>query len=141
MSTRHLSIRLDEDLFDLLQARSRQTGQTISHLTKTLLEEGLRMERHPGIIFRPGPIGRRPGLVGGPDVWEVMRVLRGMDARGEDAVQQTASSTGLTPEQVHAAAGYYADYPDEIDDWIRRVEEEAAEAEAAWQRRQDLLGV
>lgn len=139
MATRHLSLRIDADTFDLLQARSRQAGQTLSHLAKTLLDEGLRMEMHPGVIFRPGPAGRRPGLIGGPDVWEVMRVFTGVDDRGEEAVQQTAVLTGLTEEQVRTAARYYADYPAEIDDWIRRVDEEAARAEAAWHRQQDLL--
>ena len=139
MSTRHLSLRIDSETFDLLQARSRQSGQTLSHLAKTLLEEGLRMETHPGIVFRPGPAGRRPALIDGPDVWEVIRVFRGIEARGEDAVQQTTQLTGLTPEQVRRAARYYADFRDEIDDWIRRLDEEAERAEAAWQRQQDLL--
>lgn len=139
MTTRHLSLRIDSDTFDRLQTRSRQAGQTVSHLAKTLLEEGLRMESHPGIVFRPGPAGRRPGLVGGPDVWEVIRVFTGIDARGEDAVRETASLTGLTAEEVRRAAQYYADYRDEIDDWVRRVDEEATRAEAAWERQQDLL--
>lgn len=138
MSTRHLSLRIDSETFDHLQARSRQAGQTVSHVAKTLLEEGLRMENHPGIVFRPGPAGRRPGLIGGPDIWEVIRVFTGVDGRGEDAVRQTAQLTGLTPEQVRRAGRYCADYPDEIDDWMRRVDEESARAEAAWQRQQDL---
>ncbi len=139
MSTRHLSLRVESETFDLLQARSRQAGQTLSHLAKTLLQEGLRMDAHPGIVFRPGPAGRRSGLVGGPDVWEVIHVFTEVDARGDEAVRQAALLTGLTPEQVRIAARYYADYPSEIDDWIRRVDEEATRAEAAWLRHQDLL--
>jgi hypothetical protein len=38
-----------------------------------LIEEGLRTEEFPGIAFRQGPTGRRVGLVGGPDVWEIAR--------------------------------------------------------------------
>ncbi len=140
MSTRHLSLRIDSEIFDRLQARSRQAGQTLSHVAKTLLEEGLRMEAHPGIIFRPGPAGRRPGLIAGPDIWEVVRVFTGVDAGGGDeAVRQAAMLTGLTPEQVRIAARYYADYPDEIEEWIRRMDDEAERAEASWQRQQDLL--
>ena len=34
---------------------------------------------------------------------------------------------------------YYADYRDEINEWSHRVDEEAAAAEAAWRREQELL--
>ena len=39
------------------------------------MDEALRTEEHPGITFRAGPTGRRAGLVGGPDVWEVIDTL------------------------------------------------------------------
>ncbi|MCL4370170.1 MAG: hypothetical protein M1380_04600 [Chloroflexi bacterium] len=68
-----------------------------------------------------------------------MRVIRGIGAHGEDALDRTAELSGLAPEQVRIALRYYTDHRDEIDDWIRRVDEEAARAEAAWRREQDLL--
>ncbi len=139
MPTRHISFRIEDDTFKRLELRSRQMGQTRSHLAKTLLEEGLRMEAHPGIVFRSGPAGRRPGLAGGPDVWEIARVLKAVDAQGEGAIRRTAEVIGLAPEQVGVAVRYYAEYRNEIDDWIRRVDEEAARAEAAWRREQELL--
>lgn len=122
-----------------LDARSRQTGQTRSRLAKTFIEEGLRMEAHPGIVFRPGPVGRRPALAAGPDVWELIRFLKGLDARGEEAVRQAAKSLSLTPTEIQTAIRYYADYGDEIDAWIGRVEERAEREEAAWLREQGLL--
>lgn len=97
------------------------------------------MEAHPGIIFRSGPAGRRPGLAGGPDVWEVVRVFQGVEAQDEEGLRRTAERTGLTPERVRVALRYYAGYRDEIDAWIRRVDEEATQAETAWRREQDLL--
>lgn len=97
------------------------------------------MEAHPGIIFRSGPAGRRAGLAGGPDVWEVVRILRGSDAHGMEAIHRTAELMGLSPEQVSLVVRYYAEYPEEIDDWIARIDDEAEQAEAAWQREQDLL--
>lgn len=137
--SRHLSLRLEADTFERLEAQSRRAGQSRSQLAKTLLEEGLRMEAHPGIVFRSGPAGRRPGLAGGPDIWEVVRVFTGVEAQGEQALTRIAELTGLAPGQVRIALRYYADYREEIDDWIRRVEEEADRAEAAWRREQDLL--
>lgn len=97
------------------------------------------MEAHPGIVFRPGPGGRRPGLAGGPDIWEIVRVFQGIETRGEQAVRQIAGLSGLTSSQVRTAVGYYAEYPDEIDAWIQRVDEVAAQSEMVWRREQDLL--
>lgn len=62
-----------------------------------------------------------------------------MKRPGEEAVARTAKLTGLAPDQIRIAMRYYAEYPKEIDDWMRRVDEEADEAEAAWRRQQDLL--
>jgi hypothetical protein len=140
MATRHLSLRIDSETFDELTARSREAGQTRSHLAKTLLEEGLRMQAHPGIVFRPGAAGRRPALADGPDVWMVARILRDVESRGEAALCETAELTGLHPSQVAKVARYYAQYQDEIDEWLRRLDEEADRAEAAWRREQTLLG-
>jgi hypothetical protein len=86
------------------------------------------MDAHPGIVFRPGPAGRRAGLVGGPDVWEVVRVLRDVEARDEAAIAMTAKLTGLAIHQVRAAARYYQEFTDEVDAWIAEVDREAEEA-------------
>jgi hypothetical protein len=138
MATGHLSIRLDLGTIERLDAESKRSGRTRSELARTLIEEGLRMERHPGIVFRSGPSGRRPGLAGGPDVWEVIRVFREVSS-GEQRVEDTASLTGLSPSQVMAAARYYAEFADEINAWISRIDEEAASAESLWRREQTLL--
>ncbi len=139
MSSRHLSVRLDADTFAELDMESRRTGESRSQLAKRLLEEGLRMAAHPGIVFRSGPAGRRPGLADAPDVWEVIRLFLGLSP-AEDRIQQTAELSGLTPVQVRAAIGYYAEFADEINAWIRRVDEEATRAETRWRRERSLLG-
>lgn len=41
---------------------------------------------------------------------------------------------------VRAALRYYAAFTEEIDGWIRRNEDEADAAEAAWLRERALLG-
>jgi hypothetical protein len=138
--SRHLSIRLEADTFRRLDAQSRRSGQTRSRTAQTLLEEGLRMESHPGVLFRSGPAGRRPGLVGGPDLWEVVRVFRGIESCGEEAVRRTATLTGLSEDQVRVALRYYAALPAEIDAWIARLDEASAEGEATWSRECELLG-
>ena len=93
------------------------------------------MERHPGIVFRSGPAGRRAGLMSGPDVWEVVRAAVGYERTREDVAEQA----GLTPEQVGVALRYYVEHSNEIEDWIRMVDEEAERAEADWRSEQQLL--
>ena len=48
------------------------------------------MDDHPGIVFRDGTAGRRAGLAGGPDVWEVIGALRSTGLEGNEAIQATA---------------------------------------------------
>lgn len=97
------------------------------------------MEAHPGIVFRSGTAGRRAALADGPDIWVVARVFRDMVGSFDEAVANTAELTELGPHQVRVAARYYSEYRNEIDEWLRELDEEAERAHAAWQREQDLL--
>jgi hypothetical protein len=132
------SIRLSPQLAAELELRA-ASGIPRSELINRFALEGLRMDAHPGIVFRAGPAGRRPGLVGGPDVWEVARLLREVEPRGEAAIPVTAEATGLTVEQVTAALNYYAAFRDEIDEWIEDIDREAEWMEQAWRQRADVL--
>jgi hypothetical protein len=58
---------------------------------------------------------------------------------GDASVRAAADWLGLAPRKVEAAVRYYADYRDEVDAWIDRVDRDAAEAEAAWRRRRSAL--
>ncbi len=139
MATRHLTLRLDADLVDRLDERSQQAGRKRPELIARYVDEGMRMEDHPGIVFRSGPAGRRAALAAGPDAWEIIRVVRNVKGSGEAAVGQAAEWLGLSREQVDIAVRYYSEYPDEIDRWIDRVDEEARRAQQIWDRRQDAL--
>ena len=77
------------------------------------------MDAYPGIAFRDGPSGRRPVVLGGPDVWEVIQVFQ---AEGQD-VKATAEYLGIRPGLVDAAAKYYASNTSAIDDRIAINEE------------------
>jgi len=139
MTDQHLSIRVSSATLNLLDSESRRAGQSRSALARTLLEEGLRIAAHPGITFRPGPVGRRPGLVDGLDIWEIASVFTRMPESGEELVARVCELTELSERQVRTALRYYAEYPEEIDEWIRRNDELADRAEAAWLREQALL--
>jgi len=79
------------------------------------------------------------GLAGGPDVWEVIVAIRHSGHEGEAALEAVAGSGNLTAIQVRAAVRYYAEYPAEVDERIRRHVEEADAAEERWRREQNAL--
>ena len=138
-AARQFSARMDASLLDRLERRGARAGLNKSRLAERYIDEGLRIEDHPGIVFRDGPAGRRPGLAAGPDVWEVIGVLNGSPERGETAVAYTADYLNLPLAHVRSAIGYYAAYPAEIDAWIVRNDQDAEAAEAAWRREQVAL--
>jgi hypothetical protein len=135
-----LSIRFDEQLLARLRRRAQGSpGATVSGLAQRLVDEGLRMAEHPGIVFKDGPSGRRAALAFGPDVWEVVKVLRELDERGGSALPAAAEVLGLSESKVRVAMHYYSAYSDEIDAEVAQADAESAAAEAAWQAEQRLL--
>ena len=113
-------------------------------VTNLFVDEALRSEDHPGVTFRSGPTGRRAGLVGGPDVWEVIDTLLTLREQEsgltDDAlVTATAEAIGLSERKVGIAVGYYAEYRDEIDERIEGNRQATREAETAWKAQQALL--
>jgi hypothetical protein len=138
-TARQFSARLNASLVDRLERRGARAGLNKSRLAERYIDEGLRMEDHPGVVFRDGPTGRRAALAGGPDVWEVIAAVRGSGLDGEKALAAAAEWGSLSLAQVRAAVHYYAEYPREIDERIARNVEEADAAEQQWRREQHAL--
>jgi hypothetical protein len=139
MPSRAFSARWNADLLDRLERLSEAAGMNKSRLAERYVEEGIRMDEHPGIVFRPGPTGRRAGLARGPDVWEVIMTLQSVEERGEKAIVAAAEALDLGVHQVRVAMRYYGAYPDDIDARIESTVGGAEEAEAAWRREQSAL--
>ncbi len=132
-------IRIGLRTLATLRDRSKQRGEPLSRLAERYIEEGLRADDHPGIVFRGGPAGRRAGLAGGPDVWEVVGALRSAPERGEGRVAALAERLGLSEARVRTAIRYYSEYPKEIDAWLAANDSEAERLEAALARERELL--
>jgi hypothetical protein len=115
------------------------TASSTSSLAQRLIDEGLRMADHPGVIFKDGPTGRRAALASGPDVWEVIKFLREIDERGPAALDAAADALALDQGRVSAAVSYYADFPEEIDAEIAEADEASERAERAWQLQRRLI--
>lgn len=132
-------MRLEARTLTSLEARGRLRGETKTRVAARLIDEGLRMEEHAGIVFRDGPSGRRAALPAGPDVWELVETLHNTGEKGEQAIAATAEWGSLSVAQVRAAVRYYADYRQEIDERIRLNREEADRRRDGWQRAEEAL--
>jgi hypothetical protein len=77
-----------------------------------LLEEGLRMERFPGIDFRWTPSGRKAHVTGtGLAAWEMHLIWT---SHGRDVGKVRRHYPHLTAAQLQAGARYIEAHPDEI---------------------------
>jgi hypothetical protein len=123
---------------------SANPGMSLSSAANRLVDEALRMSEHPGIVFRPGPTGRRAALAGGPDVWEVVRAVKSAHAAEpglpeNDLISLVTDNTGTLARLIRIAIRYWASYPDEIDTEIAVAHAAEDAAEQAWRREQHLL--
>jgi hypothetical protein len=125
----NVSVRLDDALAERLRMRARAAGESLSERLRRYAEEGARREEHPLIMFRDGPTGRRAGLLGGPDVWEVAMWLEDL-ATDPDPVAALVEDSILTRPQIDAALRYRAAYPEEIVARIELHRRETASAES-----------
>lgn len=117
-----------------LERRARVTRVPKTALADRYIEEGLAMDTYPGIVFRDGPSGRRPAVIGGPDVWEVIQVFLAEDRNA----RATSENLNLRPGLVEAALAYYADNQEEVDEWIQANRIMMDEAAVAFERRQAI---
>jgi hypothetical protein len=119
-------------------------GMSLSSAANRLVDEALRMSEHPGIMFRPGPTGRRAALAGGPDVWELVRAVKSArstepELADDGLLNLVADNTGTPLRLIRAAVRYWASYPDEIDAEITAANAAEQAAEQAWHREHQLL--
>jgi uncharacterized protein (DUF433 family) len=128
-------MRLNHETLSRLDERAGELGLTRSRLAEAYLEEGLRMDRHHGIVFRQRPSGRQPMLAGTRlSVKDVVLTYRD----NANSVEETADYLGKPVHFIQAALDYYADYKGEVDSWIEDDERLAEREHAAWLRRQQI---
>jgi uncharacterized protein (DUF433 family) len=134
--SRPRSFRLPDTLLASLQGRARERGESANALAERYLEEGLRRDDHPLIVFREGAAGRRAALVGTRlDVAQVIDTLRESD----NSVEATATYLAIPEQHVRAAVRYYADFRVEVDEWREHTRAVAEREEESWRREQAIL--
>jgi len=102
------------------------------------------MDEFPGMVFRGGAMGRRAGLVAGPDVWEVARAIRSARATEPQLAEHVllelvSGNTGVRPRLARLAIDYWAAYPAEVDALIDHADRIEAELLEAADRKHGLL--
>ena len=132
----HLSFRFSASTLERLDARAHEVRETRTGLAERYVEEGLRMDEHPGIGFAGGPAGRRAVVLGtGLDVWEVVATVK----QNHGSVDAAARYLELPVAPVRGAIRYYAAFRGEIDDILARQASIAERERAAVERERIAL--
>lgn len=135
-SKQGVSFRFDPHTVERLKQRSHEVGASQAALAERYIEEGMRMDEHPGISFRDGGSGRRPAVLGTRlDVAQVIETLR----QNDNSIAETADYLDLAPAQVEAAVRYYASFTAEVDEWIEQSRAIAERERELWRRREEAL--
>ncbi len=112
------SFRLPAETVARLDARASLLGSTRTTIAERLLEEGLRLVEHPGIVFTDGAQGERRATLAGSrlDVWMVVETIRA----NANSTEAAAAYHDVPRTWIETAARYFAAFPDEIDAEIGR---------------------
>ncbi|MDK3255973.1 hypothetical protein [Blastococcus capsensis] len=139
------SIRFDDLVTERLSLYvARHPGLTRSAVAARYVDEGLRMDEHPGVLFREGPAGRRATVVGGPDVWEIIRAVKAAragepDLSDDDLLTMLQDNTGVPRRMTRIALDYWGAYPEEVDARVAYADQAEADRAAAADRTESLL--
>ena len=130
------SFRFEPRLLADLQRQAEEAGESVTTLAERYLDEGLRHDAHPLIVFRSGARGRRAALAGTRlDVAQVIETVKA----SENSSAAAAEYLAIPEPWVMACVRYYADFTDEVDTWIERLHTVAEREEDAWRRMQAAL--
>jgi uncharacterized protein (DUF433 family) len=132
------SFRLSATTSQLLDRRVGESGESRNAMVDRLLNESLRLEKHPFVRFITGAAGRRePHILG--TRWKVRQIIVTLkEEKGQ--LDSVIKGFDLTELQVRAAVSYYADFSDEIDADIERDSVDAEQQRVRWEREQSVIG-
>lgn len=116
---RPLCTRLPPDLEAELETRFFELDWSPSHGLREIAREWLAVQRFPMIEFRDTLAGRRAGLRGGPEVWEIAAAAGPGRAMSASLGQRFA---WVPADQLDEALAYARAHRDEIDRIVLREE-------------------
>lgn len=112
VADRPLSVKVQPWLEEALRREFDERGESVSAGLRRVLEEWWAVRHLPGIEFRETLRGRRAALEDGPEVWEVVSVLRDLGGDTEALAEHFA---WLDEERLRSAVAYYERFPDPVD--------------------------
>jgi uncharacterized protein (DUF433 family) len=115
MASSTVATRLPEPLLREVRRFAKRGRLGPSEALRAIVAEWVAMAKYPAIVFRDGPVGRRPGLRVGPDIWEIVMVAR--EAGADVAALREHFGPHLSPEVIEQALAYAAEHH-EVDAWV-----------------------
>ncbi len=114
------SLRADRNTLRGLEEEARRCGVAPRTLAERMIDEGVKMRRHPGIVFIERGGGRDAVLAGRPrlSIWQIVQTVRATKTRAA-----AAKWLSLDEASIDRAMAYAADYPSEIDRAINENDE------------------
>ncbi len=112
--TTPFSLRMDDDVHAELTAHCERLDVNASKLVNRFVREGLRMDKHPAVVFKTTPQGRRAAVLAAHPGLQVIDVLGTWKAERQDAAK-TARYLHIDEDEVEAVLRYYAEYRDELE--------------------------
>jgi len=116
MASSTMATRLPEPLLREVRRFAKRGRLGPSEALRAIVAEWVAMAKYPAIEFRDGPVGRRPGLRVGPDIWEIVMVAR--EAGTNVAALREHFGSRLSAEVIGQALAYAAEHRDEVDAWV-----------------------
>jgi len=115
------TMRAERTTLRALEAEARRNGIAPRTLAERMIEEGVKMRRHPGIVFVERGRGARDAVLAGRprlSIWMVAQV-----ARANRTLAAAAKWLAVDEPSIERALAYAKDYPEEIDQAIRENDE------------------
>ena len=132
------SFRLSATTSQLLDHQVGESGESRNAMVDRLLNESLRIEKHPLVRFITGAAGKREAHIVGTR-WKVRQIIVSLEGE-KGQIAAVVNGFDLTEPQVRAAVSYYADFSAEIDTDIERDFADADEQRVRWEREQSVIG-
>lgn len=131
------SLRLDPRTIRRLSEEAGRLGMPARTLAQDLVEEGLRVRRHPIIRFVDRAAGRRASVAHRPRLAVAGVVQTVQDNDGD--VAAAAAFLDLAVADLEMVLAYYAEFRDEVDAEIAHQLEVADREERLFHERERLL--
>ncbi len=115
------TMRAERRTLRALEEEARRYGVPPRTLAERMIEEGVKMRRHPGIVFVDRGRGARDAVLAGRprlSAWMVVQV-----ARANRTLAGAAKWLSLDEPSIERALAYAKNYPQEIDQAIRENDE------------------